>query len=55
MKSIQCSDLGFNCGYQVERETEDDLLQQVAEHAAAAHQLTITPELVTQVKQRIRE
>lgn len=55
MKSIQCRALGFTCGYQVEAETEDDLLQQVAAHAIAVHQLTVTPDLVAQVKQHIHE
>ena len=55
MKSIRCCDLGFTCEYHVEAETEDDLLQRVAEHAIATHHLTVTPELVTQVKQKIRE
>jgi predicted small metal-binding protein len=35
MKSIRCRDLGFTCGYEIEAETEDDLLQHVAEHATA--------------------
>lgn len=55
MKSIECRDLGFACGYEVETETEDDLLRQVAEHATAVHQLTVTPELVAQVKQLIHD
>jgi predicted small metal-binding protein len=55
MKSIDCRELGFTCGYEVETENEDDLLRQVAEHATAVHQLTVTPELVAQVKQLIHD
>lgn len=55
MKSIECRDLGLACGYEIEAETEDDLLRQVAEHATAVHQLTVTPELVARAKQLIHE
>jgi predicted small metal-binding protein len=49
MKSVRCGDLGFECGYEVEAETEGGLLRQVAEHATAVHQITVTPTLVAQV------
>lgn len=55
MKSVRCGDLGFECGYEVEAETEGELLRQVAEHATAVHQITVTPTLIAQVKPLIQE
>lgn len=39
----------------VRAESEEDLLRQVAEHARTVHDVEVTPELVEQVKDLIRE
>ncbi len=50
-KTLYCNDLGFDCGFVAKAETEQDLLGQVAAHAASVHGISeVTPELLEQVK-----
>jgi predicted small metal-binding protein len=54
-KEITCDDLIKGCPFTATGETEDDLLKQVAEHAATAHGVKeVTPDLAAQVKAAIR-
>lgn len=54
-KRLHCKDVGFECGFVAEAETENELLEQVAAHAQHEHGISeITPELVNQVKAQIR-
>ena len=56
MKVLYCRDVGFDCGYVAQAQNEEELLQQVAEHAEREHQLTdLSEEVVAQVKAAIRE
>ncbi len=56
MPSIECKDLGMDCGFKATAETADELLQKVAEHAAAVHGMTtISPEILEKVKSIIKE
>ena len=55
MKALRCRDMGFDCEAVARAESEAELLQQVAAHAEAVHAQTVTPEMVEQVKQLIRE
>ncbi len=55
MKYIRCRDLGFECNHEVQAETEQEILQKVAEHAVEVHDLEVTPEVVEQVKTLIRD
>lgn len=53
---VHCRDVGFDCEGIVQAETEEDLLQQVAEHAKSTHGLEeVTGEVVEKVKSVIRE
>ena len=53
---VHCRDVGFDCDGVVRAETEEELLQQVAEHAKSAHGLEeVTDEIVEKVKSVIRE
>ena len=53
---VHCRDVGFDCDGVVRSETEEELLQQVAEHAKSAHGLEeVTDEVVEKVKSVIRE
>lgn len=54
-KVLHCRDAGFDCDHVVRAESEEDLLRQVAEHARTVHDVEVTPELVEQVKDLIRE
>ena len=54
--TVHCRDVGFDCDGIVKAETEDDLLQQVAEHAQTVHGVEkVTGEIVAKVKSVIRE
>ena len=54
--SLNCRDTGADCGFSVTAETEDEIMQQVATHAAAAHpDLELTPETVANVKSLIQK
>ncbi len=55
-KSISCVDAGFDCGWSATAETEEELMNKVAEHAKADHKdLEITPEVVAKIKSIIKE
>ena len=54
--SLNCKDTGADCGFAVTAETEDEVMQHVATHAAAAHpDLELTPETVANVKSHIQK
>jgi len=54
--SITCADTGADCRGAFTADTEDELMQHVQVHAAAAHPgMEMTPETVAQVKSLVRE
>lgn len=54
-KNIACGDVIPGCAFTATAATEDELIAQVATHAARDHGVTeITPELAAQVKAAIR-
>lgn len=55
MKTLHCSDAGFNCQAVVKGNTDEEILQQAAEHAKAVHQVEVTPEMAAQIKKLIKE
>lgn len=55
-KSISCADVGANCSWSATADTEEQLMEKVAEHAKEEHQgMEITPELVEKIKSHIKE
>jgi predicted small metal-binding protein len=55
MKKIACHDVVSGCPYTASAETEEELLQKVAAHAAHDHGVKeVTPELAEKVKKAIR-
>ena len=55
-KSISCADAGKDCGWSATAETEEELMNKVAEHAKAEHKdMEITPEVVAKIKSIIKE
>ena len=51
-KSISCADAGKDCGWSATAETEEELMNKVAEHAKADHKdMEITPEVVAKIIQ----
>jgi len=55
MKVLRCRDAGFDCDHVVRADSEEELLRLVAEHAHTVHGLEVTPELVEQVKDLVRD
>lgn len=43
-KVLRCSDIGLDCDFVARAETEEEILQQCAEHAAATHDMKEIPE-----------
>ncbi len=55
-KVVHCRDVGFDCDGVVRAETEQEALQQVAEHAKAVHNVDPVPaEVVEKVRQVMRD
>lgn len=56
MPSIECKDLGMDCGFKATAETEEELLKKVAEHTAEVHGMKeISPETMEKVKSIIKK
>ncbi|MGI8634386.1 MAG: DUF1059 domain-containing protein [Segetibacter sp.] len=55
MKTLHCSDAGFDCKAVIHAATEEEVLQQAAVHAKEVHGVTVTPELATQLRTLIVE
>lgn len=55
MKELHCRDVGFNCEGVIRAETEEQVLQQAAEHAGKEHGLTqLDDATVQQIRSLIR-
>jgi predicted small metal-binding protein len=55
MKTLHCSDIGFDCKAVVNAKTEEEVLKIAAEHAQAVHGVTVTPEMAEQIKTLIKD
>lgn len=55
-KLIRCADVGLECDYEAWAETEEELLQMVADHAHHTHGIDeVTPELQQKVLAAMRD
>ena len=55
-KTMSCRDVGPDCDFVARAETEEELMQQVAEHAAAVHGMQeVPPEIAEKVQAAIRD
>jgi len=55
-KVVSCKDVGMDCDFVAHGETEQDILEQCADHARTAHNMTeITVELAEKVRAAIRD
>lgn len=53
MKTLTCSDVGFDCPTVIKGETEEEIMQKAGEHASKVH--NIRPEDITsEMQQKIR-
>ena len=55
MKTLHCSDAGFDCKGVLTANTEEEILQQAAKHAQEVHGVAVTPELAEQIKTLIKD
>lgn len=55
MKTLRCREAGFDCDKEIRAASEEEVLEQAAAHAAADHNVEVTPELAEQVKGLIRD
>ncbi len=55
-KEMRCADVGMECDFVARAESTEELMQQVAAHAAADHGITeIDDELAAKVQSLIRD
>ncbi|MFN2440221.1 MAG: DUF1059 domain-containing protein [Chitinophagaceae bacterium] len=55
MKKLHCRDAGFDCEGVILGNSEDDVLNQAAQHALEVHGVSVTPELAEQLKTLIKD
>jgi predicted small metal-binding protein len=55
MKTLHCSDAGFDCQGIIRANSEEEVLKQAAQHAREAHNVAVTPEMADQLKKLIKE
>ena len=55
MKTLHCSDAGFDCKGVLTAESEVEILQQAAVHAKEVHGVDVSPELASQIKTLIKD
>ena len=54
MKTLQCSDAGFDCKEVICGNTNEEILEQAAIHAKEAHGISVTPALAGQKQALIK-
>ena len=54
-KELRCGSLVPGCDWHAQAETEEELLSRAAAHARQAHDVTMTPELLSKAKKAIHE
>lgn len=55
MKTLRCSDVGFQCDAVVKASSEQEVLEIAAAHAQSVHGVSVTPEMAEEIKAKIRE
>ena len=55
MKKLNCSDAGFDCPVVISANSENEVLNQAAQHALDVHGVTVTPELAEQLRTLIKD
>lgn len=55
MKTLHCRDAGFDCNGVISANSEDEVLQQAAQHALTVHGVSVTPELAENLKHLIKD
>lgn len=55
MKTLHCSDAGFDCTAVVKANSDEEVLNIAAKHAQEVHGVAVTPEMAAQIKTLIKE
>jgi predicted small metal-binding protein len=55
MKTLHCSDAGFDCQGVIRANNEEEVLNLAAQHAKEVHNVSVTPEMSEQLKTLIRD
>ena len=55
MKTLHCSDAGFDCQGVISANTEEEVLNQAGKHALEVHGVKVTPELAEQLRTLIKD
>lgn len=55
IKTLRCRDAGFDCDGEIRAETEQEVLNQAAEHARTEHKVQVTPEMADQIRTLIKD
>jgi len=53
MKTLKCSDVGFDCTAVVTAKTVEEVLAQAAAHTQAVHGVAVTPEMAEEIAKKI--
>ena len=54
MKTLECSDAGFDCKAVIRGNTNEEILEQAAIHAKEVHGINVTPDLAGQMQALIK-
>jgi predicted small metal-binding protein len=55
MKDFHCRDAGMSCDFVARGDSNQEILDQVKEHARSAHQMQVTPDLSRKVEGLIHD
>lgn len=55
MKTLHCSDAGFDCQAVINANTNEEVLKQAAVHAKEVHGVDVTPDLAKQLEGLIKD
>ena len=55
MKDFHCRDAGMSCDFVARGNSNQEILDQVGQHAQSEHHMQVTPELSTKVEGLIHE
>lgn len=55
MKTLHCSDVGFDCPAVVKANSEEEVLNVATQHAQQVHGVTVTSEMAEQIKTLIKD
>ena len=55
MKVLRCREAGFDCDAEFRGQSEQEVMNQAAEHAHEVHRIQITPDVAKKIKDLVRD